>query len=383
MAGAETLRILETTREQWVKGFSDETEEDHPILAALKSKGNLDKQASGTKFKKSIKYKRRRLTGYGDMQNMTWERQNLYKTATQEWRALQISDAFSEKEFRMNRGDEARVRLFADKLNSLKDDANADVGTFLYADGNAIGNEEQPHGFLSFMGYTSGSQNLADAFASVPTDTYMGLSTALGNYGGSGTYAGEVWKSDDPEYDFWTPVIVNSTWSDGTARTWAADAVEAIGRAISHAQRATGKKHQLDMFTMTRSNYFTLKEQLRSKERIIVNPGKDRSLLVSLGFTNVIQIDGVDCTVDTDVPATDNAGNTLRACGWNMSQVMMCLLPSPDQSMHGKTVSDVFWNDSGMAFDEDQKVYKVWLGLFGNMVAYPRYQAMISDIGGS
>jgi hypothetical protein len=371
-----TARVLATTYQKWLEGYSNETEEDHPILASLKAKANIDYSGAGVHYQESIKFKRLRLEGYADMDRLEWARNNLYKTQALEWRGLQLTDAISTKEMRQNKSMEARVKLFSDKLAQMKSDADDDLGQFLYLNGQAPGNEKKLEGFLTQMDYTLGSQAVADVFATAPVGTYGGIDTALGAYGGIGTNALDVRESNDPEWDFWTSIIVNATnttTGGGSAASWATHAAQLIGTAVTHAIRGNNKSHHLDMFCLSRTNFAQLKDQLRGSERILVNPGADRSLLVSLGFKGVIMVDGVDCIVDTDVPQTDNQGRPIRALGWNMSRTKMCLLPE-------NTGDKMFWNDSGSFFDPDDKTFKWWCGLWGNLVFKPRYSVLISDI---
>ena len=367
-----TARILATTYQKWLEGYSDETEEDHPLLASWKASGNIDYSGSGVHYQESVKFKRLRLEGYGDLDRLEWARKNLYKVQQHEWRALQLTDAISSKEMRQNKGFEARVKLFVDKLGQMRNDADDDLGKFLYADGQAPGNEKSLEGFMTmFPSYTGAAGNLYGA----PTGTYGGIDETEGAYGGVGVYAGLVRESADPEYDFWAPVIVNATTTalTGAATTWAASAEELLGHAITQAVRGNNKSHSLSMFCCSRSNYAILKDSQRSKERIIVDPGADRSLLVSLGFKGVIMVDGVDVIVDTDVPATDPQGNTVRAVGWNMNRSKLCMLP---ENVNEK----LFWNQSGSFFDPDDLSFKWWLGLWANCVFKPRYQVLVSDI---
>jgi len=367
-----TARVLATTYQKWLEGYSDETEEDHPILASLKAKGQMEYDSSGVHYQESVKFKRLRLEGYADMDRLEWQKKNLYKVQQHAWRGLQLTDAISTKEMRQNKGFEARVKLFTDKLNTMRGDADDDLGQFLYLDGQAVGNEKKLEGFLTmFPSYTGAAGNLYGA----PTGTYGGIDETEGAFGGAGVNAGLVRESNDPEYDFWAPVIVNATTTalTGAATTFAASAEELLGNAITQAIRGNNKSHHLDMFCLSRSNYAALKDNARTQQRVIVDPGPSRSLLVSLGFKAVMMIDGVDVITDTDVPATDPQGNTVRAVGWNMSKTKMCLLPET-------TGEKMFWNDSGSFYDPDDKTFKWWLGLWGNLIFKPRYQVLISDI---
>ena len=93
------------------------------------------------------------------------------------------------------------------------------------SNGNATGNETSWHGFFSIFNtngtttITSGAQRSANAADVVgyPADTYASLTTGLGDYGGE---AGDsVWPLGvcDPEFDFFTPLVVNPLSTNAAA----------------------------------------------------------------------------------------------------------------------------------------------------------------------
>jgi len=374
---AATVRVLNTTLQKWTKGFSDETEETHPMLAALKKSGKISYDDSGTQYEETIKYKRLTLSGYGDLQTLSFARNNLFQKMVLPWRGVKMTDAISDLERRQNRGMEAIAKIFASKLEKMKEDANDDIGRYFYFAGTEDSNTV-PQGIQSFMSSTG--ELSGDAFATTLDSTYAGLSTARGAFGGAvkggGTESGVNFESNDPEWDFWSPVKVNATYDDGTgAKSWANDAVELLGRAITHATKGSGRSHHLDLFTCGRAEFQQLKESQRSKERIIVDPGPSRSLLVSLGFKNVIQIDGVDVIIDPDIPGTNLNSDTVYAYGWNFKKMKLCLLPDPE--MKGGAARQ-FWNSHGVFFDPHDQSYKYWVGLWGNFVFKPRHFAEVA-----
>lgn len=378
---APTLRVLRTTRAHWVPGFSDMTIEDHPILAAMKSKGQIDYDCTGTQYEETLKYKRNTLSGYTDMQRLNWARHNNKLKMYLPVRGLKMTDIVSDLEMRMNSGKEAIAREFAKKLNDMGQDASDDFGKHLYYDGSATAYSTFLHGIQSFCSHSAGTST--DAFATTLDDTYGTLSTARAAYGGTvrggGSPSGDNFESDDPEFDFFSPIMVNVTYDDGTTtHSWSQDAVKIIARAINHATRGKAKRHKLDLFTMSRADFLTFKDQLRGKERINVDPGPDRSLLVKLGFGNVVNIDGVDCIADPDMPSTTGGTTsvTTRAYGWNFDFLKLCLWGRPGASQ--KNV-DGLWNASGDAWDEDEQIYKYWVGLWGNFVMYPRHFCEVAE----
>lgn len=357
MALATTARLLHTTRELWSKGFSDETVEHHPLLKMLQSKGRLKYGCTGTKNKWTVKYKKLPLEGYADMDVLTFGRRTLTKVAELDWRGYKMVDAISEAEQLQNEGgnDTQIASLLADKLESMKEDASDQIGQEMYIDGEATGNTKRLHGILSMMSYAQASVSSAnDQLVNDQDDTYAGLSTAYGNYGGS---------SGDAEYEFWTPVIVNSLYD---TNTWATTAVKSLRRAIGYTKRSMKKSHRADIGLMSRANYFTLLDQLDSTQRMLI-PGRG---LAKFGFEDVVNVDGVDFTFDPDIPSVDNEAQTLRAILFNTDQMEFRLLGKKKQ----------LWNASGDEFRSDNMTQRFWIGLYGNLVfKSPRHFAIVTD----
>jgi hypothetical protein len=352
-----STRVLHATREQWAKELSDQTTESHALLKLLKERKNI-KHVAGTKLKWTVKYKQLDLTPYADMEAGNWVRNTLTKTAELEWRGYKMYDAISEQEFMENAaGDTQIIDLFASKLKQMEEDANQRLVREFYKDGNASGNEKRFHGIESFMGV--GSQTAGDQFASILDDSYAGLDTTKGHYGGA--------DSRDPEYDFWSPVIVST---NPTGETFATKAIEMLRRGITEARRG-GQKSRLDLITTDRTNYRSILDLLDDKERLIVPADS----IAKFGFGDIVHVDGCPVTIDPDMPTTDGDNNAVRAYGWNTSQMELVLLKNP----RGK--KDMLWNASGDVFREDNFAFRFWLGIAGNIKCYsPRHFAKFVDL---
>ena len=374
---ADSENLLNTTFQTWKKGYDDQTTAIHVILAMLKDKAKINEDGSGLFIQKTQKNKQHQLEGQGDLEQLVFNRVSLFERAQLDWRALKMTAMISEKESRQNKGKAALVRYATSLMEEMKDDADDQVGAVFYADGNAATNLLKPHGCLSWFGYTQGSQNTTDAFATVPSDTYAGLSTVLGAYGGSGTNSGDVFKanSTSPEWNAFTPVIVNSIYDPGSdPRTWATHPEELIGRAGLHAGKSSKEKDSIDVFCVSRAKMLELRGSQRDRQRFMVSD-KQTSRVVRLGFKGVINVDGYDVVVDDDVPATDNAGREISAVGWNFDKLSLELMSGSDASSKG------FWNNSRSFYDKDQEVMKFKLGMWGNLLAQIRYQALITSCG--
>jgi hypothetical protein len=229
----------------------------------------------------------------------------------------------------------------------------------IYIDGNAPGNELRFHGIESFMGIlTSGSnlQSINNADGTIrtkdasdpfyaPADTYAGVDKTLGSFGGS-QLAG-AWPNGvaDPEYDFYSPIIVDgkSTWFGGS--TWKANCVQAIREAINQAKRNDTRESEIDMVLMDRRLYIDFLNSQESKERTIVSKSTG---LRALGFSDVVSLDGIDISTEYGVPVNTAYGFSTG----NME--MKCMLPQ-------------LYKGGGAYYAEDVQAYRYECTTLGNL----------------
>jgi len=355
---ANTLRVLHTTREMWSKKLHDETTRSRMTLAALRKQGKINTNCSGTKLKWTTKYKKLALSGYGDMEKIDWARATLTKTAELPWRAYRMSDAISDMEMKQNKGNpEAVIRLFAEKAKRMQEDAEDQLGGEFYIDGNATANTKRMHGLESFFGITTGSQVATDNFATVYNDSYAGLTTTEGTYGGS--------SDADEEWNFWTPTVVNV---NKTGEAWSSHADEQIRRGILEARKSSKASERIDLICLRKSSFRQLLDILDGKERLTFNRGSKIGL-VEFGFTDMVVFDGVDVGFDEDVIAADANSDVVHGYGLNTSKLELCVL------------EDKLWGASGDVFDETQQAFKFWVGFAGNLKAEsPRYHVKFAEV---
>jgi hypothetical protein len=220
-------------------------------------------------------------------------------------------------------------------------------------DGYAAGNELRFHGLESFMGTngtvnkTTGAQrtaNAEDPFA-YPSDTYAGLSTVLGAYGGS--QASGAWPNGyaDPEFDFFSPVICNYTSSYFGGSTWAANCTKAVREALHQTRRNDSQEDQIDMVLLDRRLFIDFLNTLDAKERVIVSRTNG---LRSYGFTDVFELDGVEISGENSIPANTGYGLSIG----NME--LLC--------MEGQLL-----NSEGPFYDEITQQYRYVVSTLGNL----------------
>lgn len=334
---AEWARVTRTTISEYLRGEEKNIMSNQKILALMQSKGRVSTGHRGKDLSWRIRTSRNSMVQYGDADQINFDRVNRWREATLPWGGYIVSESVTKKEKLMNRGKEAIVNFISNLTSMMVEDIKYHFARELYLDGNAAGREESIHGFATWLGVTSNAQYTA------PSDTYAGLSTVLGNYGGS--VISGTWPTGkfDPEYYFWSPLVVNYTHADwAAAATWAASAVEVLRAGLIHSKNTKGLQGQVDLILMTASMYAEFLELLDDKERLQVFRDGEKSGLVALGFRDVVNFDGVDISYEVDVPDTE-------AFGINIDEMELCSLQGqlfvPGKDYDITTLSDQYTID--------------------------------------
>lgn len=331
----------------------------YKLFAALEGSGQIRTNMSGRGFDWELQYRNHTPSGNNGETPRTFARQNLWKRAELEFRGAQASDAIYKKEMLENRSAQALVNVAGKMASRLLTSMEQYLAKEWVIDGYAAGNELRFHGIESFMGLAASPQTInvttgaprardnADPFF-YPSDTYAGLSTVLGAYGGSQVTG--VWPngSADPEFDFFTPVIVNgiSTYFNASPNnTWSNNCVKVVREAIHQTRRNDSKEDQVDMLLLDRRSYIDFLNTLDSKERVIVSRTNG---LRSYGFTDVFELDGVEISSENSIPA-----NT----GYGLSVGNIELL-----CMEGQLL-----NSEGPFYDEITQQYRYVVSTLGNL----------------
>lgn len=356
---AEWQRIANTTIHQYIREEEENILRNRKLLAMMKDRGRITFNHSGDLMDWKVRYKRAPMRVFRETDTLTFSRINRWKTAQLDWRGYAATDSITKFEKLKNKGTEAIINVFSQMGENLMADIEEHFGDELYVDGNAAGNTGRIHGFESW--FANGGAAAAGYIAS-PSDTYGGLSTVLGNYGGSWSVNGSSqvnWPdgTGDPEYDFWSPLIVDYTdtaWK-ATTKTWANTCGEALRYGISKMQKNKSRKGMLDMILLERELWRLFQEFQEAKERLIIKRGDRKGGLYALGFEDVINYDGVDVTTEYGVPSAVGYGLAVEHMELRSLQGQLFVAELPDFDI--ASYSDRFSID-----------------FFGNLRANPRYQ---------
>lgn len=325
-------RASATTLAKHITKVEEAMLRNYQMLAVLQRAGRVSRNNAGEGFDWPVQYRLHRVEGNTGETPRNFERTNLWKTAALEYRGYQATDAMYRKEFRSNRGQQAIVNVFRNFTTRIETSLKQAFGREIYKDGNLPANNTTWHGFESFGAYngtiniSTGAQRSANAADKVayPSDTYAGLSTILGNYGGE-QESGVPWPEGvaDSQYDFWSPLIVNynstSFGPDSSMGAWHLYGDEAMRYGIVHAQRNTTMDGQMTNIWLDRNLWIKLLNLLDDKEEIQVT---SQNGLRALGFTNVLTFDGVEVSWEAGVPTNTGYGMNYNAVE------LMCMDPN-------------------------------------------------------
>jgi hypothetical protein len=150
----------------------------------------------------------------------------------------------------------------------------------------------------------------------------------------------------EPEYDFYSPVIVNygSSYFNGQT-SWTLNCVEATREAIHQCKRNDTRESAIDMVLLDRKLYIKYLNRLDSKERAIVT--RDSGLR-SYGFSDVFEQDGVEISTEYAVPAN---------CGYGLSIGNMELRCMTGQLMESE----------GPFYNEELASFRYCVSVLGNL----------------
>lgn len=358
-------RIANTTIANYFPEVQVEVLRSRRLGAMLESRGRIKMNVTGDGWDWKVQYRLPDVTTNDGTTVRTYSPQNCWKTAVLSHRGYQATDAITKGEALINSGQQAIVKVVNKIAGNLKQAIDDAMSEDYYIDGDATGNTERFQGIETFCatngtvdssqtGGTTASRsaNAADAVG-YPSDTYAGISTQLGLYGGSNrataaTGPDNHWPNGtaDSEFDFWSPLIVNytSTYFNGATANWAEQGLEAMRFAIVHSNRNASKTGQTDMVLLDRTLYVAALNKLDAKERIAIT---NTTGLRSFGFKNVFELDGVEVSYEYGIPTAVGYGFNIQQMELLSLQGQLMVPEGPtwhSETQTWRTVVDVLGN---------------------------------------
>lgn len=291
-----------STIDKYIRKLADPILDRHPVTGLLKAKGRIEYNCSGTQMTWPVVMRRPTPTAYLPDEPRSAPRRAYHKTATLPWRMFGIAERVDEFTKRANRGAEALAKHWTTAISKMTDSMGIKLGQdFLAMDGNASGYTTEIHGMKSFL--TQGLQvGTLPSFA--PNDTYAGLSTVVGTYGGTAALFPEHTSASPVTVEacFWSPILIDvkDDYFTGTSHTWFYQWRQAMEYSSMWMMERQGIRP--DTWLTTPSWFHDIKQSLAASEQINVNRG-DNSLATKLGYESV-SLNGIDITYTQDMPAS-------------------------------------------------------------------------------
>jgi len=328
MAGYEahtntpTDRAVNTVLSNHMKKVEVDVLRQRKLSAMIMKRGNVVYNDRGNGFTWPVQYRNHDAESTDGAQVRNFTPQNLWQKASLEHRGVEVTDAITKKEYLAGRAGRTQiVAVWDNVVTRLKKSLTEAMAPIFYIDGNATGNLDLPHGIESMMGhsanndvpytwnYLTGESQAAtnEDYIAVPDDSYGGLDTDLAAYGGAQQSGVFPFGVADPQYDFWTPILVNTnSIRFGTIASnktgWQSNAPRILRFGIINVNRNVSLDGQMDVILLDREMYFDFENLEEAKERIQVQ--KELSLK-SFGFGDVINIDGTEVTQEYGIPRTN------------------------------------------------------------------------------
>jgi hypothetical protein len=354
-------RVIATTIQNYLREQEQTTFRKFKVFAALEGSGNVIMNQGGLNLNWQVRYRNQPVSGNNGETPRVFARQNLFLEATLPYRGYQVTDSIYKREMLENRGQAALIDVAGKMSSRLEESMTQHLAKEVWIDGNKAGNELRFHGLESFCSIdgtvsivdgTKRAANPDDPFG-WPADNYAGLNTGLGAVAGSqleGSWPNGV---ADPEYDHWSPIVVNylskyfkgKDANNADSFTWKDQCVQAVREGIQQAKRNDTKESQIDMVILDRKLYIDYMNKLDSKERILANNNEG---LRSYGFKDVFQQDGVDISTEYAVPA---------GVGYGLSIANMEL-----RCMEGSLLTS-----EGPFYNEDTQAYRYVVSVLANL----------------
>ena len=349
------------------------------IGAILESNGRVNYNNGGEGFDWPVQYRIHNLEGNTGQTNRNFSQRNLWKTAYLEFRGYQATDSMYYREFLSNRGPEGIVKVYDQFTQRIEKSVKQALGTEYYVNGNAADKNTSWHGFETMFDINDGTNdqtiqtgtfpgtartaNAAD-INGYPNGTYAGLSMVLGNYNGDNE-ASKTWPEGlaDPQFDFWSPLVTNANTTDsgfaGATNDWVGQGDEILRYAIITAQRNSSLEGQITNVVMSRDYYMKFLNLIDDKERMLVT---SETQLRALGFKNVVNFDGIECSWEVGVPSS-------TAYGYNYNMMEL------------KSMDTALLRSEGPVYDIDSQAFNAVVSTLSNLkFASPRNCFKIADL---
>lgn len=370
------LNNAKTAAPKYMNDFMDQTMRKHSLLNMMKEYGMIEYNAGDAATIYQIKVREHAVRTKVDTTRLTFENSDLFEQCEVDVRAYEASDILTEEQYKKNQGEGRLINLMDAKMKGMVSTLWRRMNEYLYHDGDLAAYLDGFRGLESCLA-DDGATVVGDRVAA-PSDTYAGLSTALGNFGGTwstdlasadqyNTTLANDWpngKGSNGSYDANSPLLIN--WSStawGTSSNLWDDNLEIVLREAQAIQKIRCGDINAPIFFIMPSMMYTKAENFYSQRHRHYAPFGGEQ-----GYSEQnLMVDGVVLRVDYGVPA-----NTVY--GVCPDHIEAFFFPPMNRGGSGAEVGDEAFIDAfGPTWDEASGAYLMRADVYGNFRMYPKY----------
>jgi hypothetical protein len=374
----EHINVIRGAAPTYMKGFADLTHRGHVLLALMKQHGMIEFNANDFSRIWQVQAYEPEVRVGSDTTRQTFQNHNPYKQCQIDVRDYVASDLLTEGQYKKNRGRNQLINLYDQKMKNLGKSMVRRLQEWMYRDGDAAAYDGGFNGFESCLADDAGT--LVTEKVAAPSDTYAGLSTALGALGGSWTTdlaaadrynAGLAndfpYGQGDTEYDYFSPLLIN--WGSSaftTAGSWEdnCDEVLRFGSSVMRGRNGYMNAEGLPLINLLAPNLYEAAENHYATRFRTVHP----YTMGDLGFPQkTLHLDGTVLQSDYSVPTDVGYG----ICPAHMEAFFLETINGGGED----SMVDTF----GPTWDDTYAAFLMRVTVFGNMRMTPKFMIKYSN----
>lgn len=143
MTNPNVSQLLTTTLNNYKPRITDNVINNHPLLAKLKSKGNLIKESGGVTFQEDLSYASNgTVQSQGEYDTFDTTPQDVISAAQFTQKIMTGTITMTDKERKQNAGKERIINLMKGKMKVLESSLQNKIGADIYGDGTGFNGQD-------------------------------------------------------------------------------------------------------------------------------------------------------------------------------------------------------------------------------------------------
>ena len=349
MAGTNTIQQYASTWQARLDRTTDLTIRKRHLLSFMSNRGRITGPSGGRFVEWPLFVQAKKPRGFGRNTPPNYETADNLRMPQLNWSSYFYGEQIHVLDIEENKGKEQFIDLVSNAYDSVEKSFSQEWADYLFQDGSTATEENPMYGLKSAFKYytattaTSGAPRQGyEGKVRLPNGTYAGYDTTLGANGGNwagdnglttynptGTTYFHWWPegNGDGKFDFWSPLIVNTTsqgWGSTSAAfdtTYCEKQID-FGYEYSARNNTTAAKGPVELILMPTKSLLVWRERFATTQRTIVETAP-------VPMEGSINTSGGDMTRITGTPCILHNGCTI-ATDYSLNDSNLIIGINPD-----------------------------------------------------